>query len=49
MNLLELPQLFYAVAIIIYVTGVTSAAMVAVAWAYVGLRLVHSVIEDSQH
>jgi hypothetical protein len=44
MNLLELPVLFYVVCLLIYVTGVTSGAMVSVAWAYVALRVVHSGI-----
>ncbi len=47
MNLLELPVLFYVVCLLIYVTNVTSPAMLNVAWAYVGLRVVHSVIHLS--
>ena len=44
MNLLELPMLFYVVCVVLYVTGGTSHLSVLVAWAYVGLRVVHSLI-----
>jgi hypothetical protein len=44
MNLLEIPVLFYVVCLLIYITGGTSAAMVTTAWAYVALRVVHSII-----
>ncbi len=44
MNLLELPMLFYVVGIVLYVTGGASTAAIAVAWAFVVLRVVHSVI-----
>ena len=44
MNLLELPLLFYVVCLLAYVTGVTSGTAVALAWAYVALRLLHSAI-----
>ncbi len=44
MNLLELPVLFYVACLLIYVTNSTSAAMVTIAWAYVALRIIHSVI-----
>jgi hypothetical protein len=44
MNLLELPMLFYVVCVVLYVTGGTSRLCVFVAWAYVGLRVVHSLI-----
>ena len=47
MNLLELPVLFYAVSIVAYITGTATATMVAVAWIFVGLRIVHSVIHLS--
>ena len=40
----EMPVLFYAVIILILITETTSAAYVALAWAYVGLRLVHAAI-----
>jgi len=47
MNLLELPISFYVVCLLIYVTGITSLMMVTVAWSYVGLRIVHSLIHLS--
>ena len=47
MNLLELPVLFYVVCVLLYVTAGASTVAVAVAWAYVALRLVHSAIHLS--
>ena len=47
MNLLELPVLFYVVCLVIYVTGTASPTMVAVAWLYVALRVIHSAIHLS--
>jgi len=47
MNLLELPLLFYVVCLLIHATGTSTALMVQVAWAYVGLRVVHSAIHLS--
>lgn len=51
MNLLELPLLFYVVCLIGTltgtVTGATSGAAVSLAWGYVGLRVVHSLIHIS--
>lgn len=44
MNLLELPVLFYLVCILSVVTSTTSALFVQVAWAYVALRIVHSLV-----
>lgn len=47
MNLLELPVLFYVVGLIGFVTGQPSALQLGLAWAYVGLRVVHSLIHLS--
>ena len=47
MNLLELPMLFYVVGIVLYVTGGASSLAIAVAWAFVVLRVVHSIIHLS--
>ena len=47
MNLLELPVLFYVVGLIAFVTGQHSALQLGLAWAYVGLRVVHSLIHLS--
>src|SRR6201995_3745613 len=45
MNLLELPMLFYVVCMLIYITSPTvSAATLALAWTYAGLRTLHSLI-----
>lgn len=47
MNLLELPVLFYVVCLILYVTSGASPFLVNMAWAYVALRVLHSVIHLS--
>jgi hypothetical protein len=47
MNLLELPMLFYVVCVILYVTAGGSGVGVVVAWTYVALRVVHSLIHLS--
>jgi hypothetical protein len=44
MNLLEAPVLFYVVCISLYMTHQVNAPIVAVAWLYVLLRVVHSFI-----
>jgi hypothetical protein len=44
-NLLELPILFYALCLYLYVTGSVDQLFVAAAWVYVGLRGVHSAIQ----
>jgi hypothetical protein len=44
MNLLELPVLFYVVCLMLYVTGGASSFAVELAWAYVALRIVHSLV-----
>ena len=44
MNLLELPVLFYVVCILAYVTGLEQNAFVTLAWTYVGLRVLHSLV-----
>ena len=47
MNLLEVPVLFYVACLLLYVTDGTSTALVALAWAYVALRVLHSLIHLS--
>jgi hypothetical protein len=42
-HLLEQPILFYAIALSLAVLGDSSTASVALAWSYVGLRVVHSL------
>lgn len=44
MNLLEFPVLLYVGCILAYVATDVSSFMVALAWAFVGLRVVHSAI-----
>jgi hypothetical protein len=44
MNLLELPMLFYVGGLMYYVAGRVDQTVLAVAWAYVGLRALHSAI-----
>lgn len=47
MNLLELPVLFYVVCLLLYVTAGTSLNTLTLAWTYVALRVVHSLIHLS--
>ena len=44
MNLLELPMLFYVGSLMFFVTGKVDAVVLGVAWLYVALRIVHSII-----
>ena len=44
MNLLELPQLFYAACIIAYIAAEPTTIVVQIAWAYVAARIAHSII-----
>jgi hypothetical protein len=43
-NLYESPVLFYAITIIAFITETVSILILALAWAYVGLRCIHSYI-----
>ena len=43
-NLYEAPVLFYVVCITAFVTAQDSSLLLALAWAYVGLRFVHSYV-----
>ena len=43
-NLFEVPVLFYALCIALAVTGGSTPGFLAAAWAYVGLRALHSLI-----
>ena len=43
-NLMEQPTLFYAVAITLAVLGEANAVNLALAWLYVGVRVVHSLV-----
>jgi hypothetical protein len=44
MNLLELPVLFYVVCLALFLTKSADHVAVALAWIYVGLRVVHSLV-----
>jgi hypothetical protein len=43
-NLLEVPVLFYVLIILLLDTGHASSGFVSAAWAFVGLRTIHSAI-----
>ena len=43
-NLMEAPMLFYVGVVIAYVTGQSGSLLLGLAWAYAGLRLVHSFV-----
>jgi len=43
-NLMETPPLFYVACIMAFVTDQQSDLIIGLAWAYVGLRLLHTVI-----
>jgi hypothetical protein len=45
MNLLELPLLFYVASLMFYVSGRVDGVVLGIAWTYVALRVVHSVIQ----
>ncbi|MBI1331030.1 MAG: hypothetical protein GC166_14130 [Alphaproteobacteria bacterium] len=44
MNLLELPMLFYVVCLMFFVAQRVDSEAITLAWLYVGLRTVHSLI-----
>ncbi len=44
MSLLESPMLFYVAALMYFVAGRVDRTVLAIAWAYVALRVVHSLI-----
>lgn len=43
-NLFEVPVLFYAVCLALAVAGAESTTQVALAWLFVGLRVIHTLI-----
>ena len=43
-NLLEMPLLFYVACVVLYALGAVDAAGLALAWAYVACRALHSLI-----
>ena len=46
-NLFELPVLFYALCLYLFVTGTAQNVDVAAAWAFVGFRALHSLIHST--
>jgi hypothetical protein len=48
-NLFESPTLFYAACIVGMVTGQNSVLLIAMAWAYVGLRVMHAYIHTGRN
>jgi hypothetical protein len=44
MNLLEAPVLFYVACLTLYVTKTIDSSFLALAWAYVALRVLHSLV-----
>ena len=47
MNLLELPMLFYVAGLMYYVAGRVDQTALVIAWVYVALRAIHSIIHLS--
>lgn len=45
-HLMEQPTLFYATVLILAVTGAVTPMLVKFAWAYVALRIIHSVYQS---
>ena len=46
-HLMEQPTLFYATALALAVLGDASSANLALAWGYVGLRVVHTLVQTT--
>jgi hypothetical protein len=46
-HLMEQPTIFYALMFYLYLTGVTSVWMLYLGWAYVILRVLHSLVQVS--
>ena len=44
-NLMEQPTLFYAIALTLALAGAVDGLNIALAWIYVGLRMIHSLIQ----
>ena len=47
MHLMEQPTLFYAIAITLALMGMGTGINLWLAWAYVGLRIVHSIVQST--
>eukprot|EP01037_Dinobryon_pediforme_P017016 gene17015-biopygen10357 len=46
-HLMEQPTIFYALIVYLYLTHMDDALNVSLAWAYVGLRVVHSLVQNT--
>ena len=44
-HLMEMPTIFYAIALVLAVAGEGDGLNLTLAWAYVGLRVVHTLIQ----
>jgi len=44
MNLLEMPVLFYVICLMLHVSGRVDTVFLDLAWVYVGLRVLHSLV-----
>jgi hypothetical protein len=44
MNLLEMPVLFYVICLMLFVSGRVDATFLYLAWGYVALRVLHSLV-----
>lgn len=47
MNLLEIPVLFYILSLVAFTTQLADLLTIVLAWTYVGLRVVHSLVHLS--
>lgn len=45
MHLVEQPTLFYAIAVVLALEGIGGGSNLYMAWAYVGLRVLHSLVQ----
>jgi hypothetical protein len=46
-HLMEQPTIFYALAFYVHLAGVESPLSIALAWGYVGLRVLHSLVQST--
>ena len=46
-NLMEQPTIFYALVFYVFLSGAEGPANIMLAWTYVGLRVVHSLIQNT--
>ncbi len=46
-HLMEQPTIFYALIAYVYLAGAESQLNIALAWAYVGLRIAHSLVQNT--